>query len=49
MPPSSDNDHYTEIDNFKLGYNVLRIYINFQYITYEIKQEIIQYFVDYNN
>ena len=40
---------YTEIDTFRLGYNVFRIYINFQYVTSEIKEEIIQYFVDYKN
>jgi len=40
---------WTVIDTFKLGYNVIRVYINFQYITPEIKKEIIQYFVDYNN
>jgi DNA-binding Lrp family transcriptional regulator len=39
---------YSIIDTFRLGYNVFRIYINFQYITPEIKEEIIQYFVDYN-
>jgi Lrp/AsnC family leucine-responsive transcriptional regulator len=40
---------YTEIDTFKLGYDVFRIYINFQYITTEIKEEIIKYFVNYKN
>lgn len=40
---------WTVIDTFKLGYNVVRIYINFQYINPEIKKEIIKYFVDYNN
>jgi len=39
--------YYTEIDTFRLGYNVFRIYINFQYITSDIKKEIIQYFVNY--
>ena len=42
-------NYYTEIDTFKLGYNVFRIYINFQYITSNIKKEIIQYFVNYKN
>jgi Lrp/AsnC family leucine-responsive transcriptional regulator len=42
-------NYYTEIDTFKLGYDVFRIYINFQYITSEIKDEIIQYFVNYKN
>ncbi len=40
---------YTEIDTFRLGYNVFRIYINFQYVTSEIKEKIIKYFVDYKN
>lgn len=37
------------IDTFKLGYDVFRIYLNFQYTTPEIKNKIIQYFVDYKN
>jgi Lrp/AsnC family leucine-responsive transcriptional regulator len=37
------------IDTFKLGYNVFRVYINFQYMKSDIKEEIIQYFVDYKN
>jgi len=40
---------WTLIDTFRLGYNVFRIYLNFQYVTLEIKKEIIQYFVDYKN
>lgn len=40
---------YAVINTFKLGYNVFRIYINFQYVNQEIKEEIIQYFVDYKN
>lgn len=40
---------WTVIDTFKLGYNVIRVYINYQYMTPEIKKEIIQYFVEYNN
>lgn len=40
--------YWTAIDTFKLGYNVYRIYINFEYIIKpEIKNEIIQHFVDY--
>ena len=38
---------YSIIDTFRLGFNVFRIYINFQYVTPEIKEEIIKYFVDY--
>jgi len=37
------------IDTFKLGYDVFRIYINFQYVTSDIKESIIKYFVDYPN
>ena len=40
-------NYYTEIDTFRLGYNVFRIYINFQYVTSDIKKKIIKYFVDY--
>jgi len=42
-------NYYTTIDTFKLGYRVFRIFINFQYVTSEIKDEIIKYFVDYPN
>lgn len=41
--------YWAVIDTFKLGYDVFRIYINFQYITKEIKNEIINYFVEYKN
>jgi len=40
---------WTAINTFKLGYNVFRIYINFQYVSSEIKKEIIQHFVGYKN
>jgi len=40
---------WTFIDTFKLGYNVFRLYINFQYMTSELKKEIVQYFVNYKN
>jgi len=40
---------YAAIDTFKLGYDVFRVYINFQYVTSTIKEEIIKYFVDYKN
>jgi len=40
---------WTLIDTFKLGYNVFRLYINFQYITPSIKEEIIKYFVSNKN
>jgi DNA-binding Lrp family transcriptional regulator len=40
---------WTAINTFKLGYNVFRIYINFQYASEKIKNEIIKQFVDYKN
>jgi DNA-binding Lrp family transcriptional regulator len=40
---------FTDIDTFRLGYNVFRIYINFQYVTTQVKEEIIQYFVNNKN
>ncbi len=43
------NSFYTIIDTFRLGYDVFRIYLNFQYVTSEIKEKIIKYFVDYEN
>ena len=42
-------NYWTLIDTFKLGYDVFRAYINFQYVTSEIKDEIINYFVNYKN
>ncbi len=40
-------NYWTTIDTFRLGYNVFRVYIDFQYITSNIKEKIIRYFVDY--
>jgi len=40
---------WTAIDTFKLGYDVFRIYINFQYVGSEIKQKIIDHFTSYPN
>jgi Lrp/AsnC family leucine-responsive transcriptional regulator len=40
---------WTSINTFKLGYQVFRIYINFQYTTSEKKNEIIEYFANYKN
>ena len=40
-------NYWTLIDTFRLGYDVFRIYINFQYVSSDIKKEIIRYFVDY--
>ena len=41
--------YWANINTFKLGYNVFRIYINFRNVTPEKKQEIIDYFVNYKN
>jgi len=38
----------TLIDYFKLGYSCMRFYFNYQYITPEIKKEIIDHFVNFN-
>lgn len=40
---------WTAINTFKLGYTVFRIYINFQYVSSQIKEKIIQHFVNYRN
>ena len=40
---------WTAINTFKLGYNVFRIYINFHYVSDQIKKEIIEYFKNYDN
>ena len=42
-------NYWTLIDTFRLGYDVFRIYINFQYVSSDIKEKIIQYFVNYPN
>jgi len=40
---------WTAINTFKLGYNVFRIYINFQYVSSQVKEEIVRHFVNYKN
>jgi len=35
---------WAAINTYKLGYNVFRIYINFQDVNSKVKDEIIQYF-----
>lgn len=40
---------WTAIDTFKLGYDVFRIYITFQYVNQNTKNEIIQHFMNYKN
>ena len=40
---------WTVIDTFKLGYNVFRVYFNFQDISKEEKEQLVQDFVDYKN
>jgi DNA-binding Lrp family transcriptional regulator len=42
-------NYWTLIDTFRLGYDVFRVYINFQYVSSHLKNEIIQYFIDYPN
>jgi len=37
-------NYYTVIDSFKLGYEVLRFYINYQYTTPKIEEDIIYFF-----
>lgn len=41
--------YYTVIDAYKLGYYLFRYYINFQYVSATIKNEIINYFSQYKN
>jgi Lrp/AsnC family leucine-responsive transcriptional regulator len=41
--------YWTDIDSFKLGYDVYRIYITFQNADQNKKNEIIKYFSDYKN
>jgi len=43
------NYFWTVIDTFKLGYNVFRVYLNFQDISIDEKKQLIQGFVDYKN
>jgi DNA-binding Lrp family transcriptional regulator len=40
---------WTAIDTYKLGYQVIRVYINFQDVSSDTKDEIIKYFVDSKN
>jgi len=40
---------WTAINTFKLGYQVYRIYINFQYVSLQIKERIISHFVTHRN
>jgi len=42
-------NYWSVIDTFKLGYNVFRVYLNFQDISLDEKKELIQGFVDYKN
>jgi len=42
-------NYWTAINTFKLGYNVFRIYINFHYVSTQIRNEIIEYFTEYEN
>ena len=38
------NNYYTVIDAFKLGYTCLRLYIVYQYVSEDLKKEIVDYF-----
>jgi len=38
--------YWTLIDTYKLGYDVFRFYLVFQYATPDIKEKIIKYFID---
>jgi len=40
---------WTAINTFRFGYDVFRIYISFQYVSQNIKNEIIQHFMNYRN
>ncbi len=40
---------WAAINTFKLGYHVYRIYINFQYVSSQIKEKIIEHFIGYRN
>jgi Lrp/AsnC family leucine-responsive transcriptional regulator len=40
---------WTAINTFKLGYNVFRVYITLQYGSQNVKNEIIQHFMNYKN
>ena len=42
-------NYYTVIDAYKLGYYLFRYYINFQYVTPDLRKEIVEYFGDYKN
>ncbi len=42
-------NYFSIIDTFRLGYDVFRVYINYKYVTSEIKEEIIKFFVNYKN
>ena len=41
--------YWTNIDSYKLGYEVYRYYIVFQNVDSRIKSEIIEYFANYGN
>jgi len=40
---------FTVIDAYKLGYIVFRFYLEFQYVTPDIRNKIIEHFVNYKN
>jgi DNA-binding Lrp family transcriptional regulator len=42
-------NYFTSIDTYILGYQVFRIYINFKEVSLDVKNEIIDYFVNNKN
>ncbi len=42
-------NYYAVIDAYRIGYSLYRYYINFQYVTSELRKEIIDYLVNYKN
>jgi Lrp/AsnC family transcriptional regulator, regulator for asnA, asnC and gidA len=40
---------WTAVNTFKLGYHVFRLYIKFQYLNNEIKNNLVDHFVNYKN
>jgi len=43
------NCYWTEINTLRLGYDVYRIYINFQDVSPDTKEDIIKYFASWSN
>ena len=41
-------NYYTVIDAYKLGYYLFRYYINFQYVTPDLRKEMVEFFAGFN-